>query len=262
MTRRHADVRDMSPDLVVIVPSRGRPGRLAEMADAIAATAAGRVAVLACVDRDDPLLSGYQSLAMPGLTVITGQRKTLSGWTNTSAARVLRGDLFPLWRPRYLASLGDDHLPRTPGWDRLLADAIEATGGPGFGYGDDRLQGERLPTAWVVSAAIVEALGWMMLPCCEHMYVDTAVGDLGRAADALAYLPDVVIEHMHPAAGKADRDDGYRRVNRPAQYRRDRAAYRTWLAGGLAADAATVRALRKEHHGTTTEARGDVRDPV
>jgi hypothetical protein len=52
--------------------------------------------------------------------------------------------------PRYLASLGDDHRPRTKGWDRRLIDAIESLGGaPGIAYGDDKLQGAALPTAWV-----------------------------------------------------------------------------------------------------------------
>jgi betaine-homocysteine S-methyltransferase len=35
----------------------------------------------------------------------------------------------------------------------------------------------------------------MMLPGCEHMYVDNAVLELGRAANRIAYVPEVVIEH-------------------------------------------------------------------
>jgi hypothetical protein len=35
------------------------------------------------------------------------------------------------------------------------------------------------------------------------------------------YLPDVIIEHLHPAAGKAEMDEGYARVNQPKWYEED-----------------------------------------
>ena len=87
-------------------------------------------------------------------------------------------------------------------------------------------------------------LGWMMLPTCEHMYVDTAVLALGQAAGRIAYCPSVVVEHLHPLAGKADWDDSYRASNADERYAADQAAYEAWRTDGLAADAAAVRALQ------------------
>jgi hypothetical protein len=222
-------------DLAVIVPSRGRPRQLGELLDAIYATAETDVDVYAAVDLDDPTRTEYTGEAV----FVAGERRSLSAWTNYLAERVLAGTMVE--PPRYLASLGDDHRPRTKGWDRKLIAAIESLGGaPGIAYGNDLLQGARLPTAWVVSADLVRAVGWMMLPSCQHMYVDNAVLALGQAAGRILYCPDVVIEHLHPAAGKATLDDSYRESGAPERYAADEAAYTEWVRTGLAADAAKV----------------------
>ena len=230
------------PDLVIVTPTRGRPERFAEFVAAVHATAALDVQVWAGIDDDDP--SDYYTACRdaPGEDLIVayrGDRQSLSAWTNHLAARALE----MRHPPRYLASLGDDHRPVTPRWDRKLVDAVEDLPGPGIAYGNDLLQGARLPTAWVVSADIVRALGWMMLPTCAHLFVDTAVLELGRAADRIAYRPDVVIEHHHPVAGKAKWDDSYRASNAAARYDADRAAFDVWKRDGLDADAAKIRTL-------------------
>lgn len=229
-------------DLVVITPSRGRPRQLNELAHAVNHTTDGRAEVFGLVDLDDPQRAAYKALLQP--YIAAGPRRSLAGWTNFAAAGLVNGGLGGEPPPRYLASFGDDHLPRTRDWDRKLIAAIEAMPGPGIAYGNDLFQGANLPTGWVVSAELVAAVGWMMLPTCEHMYVDTAVLELGRAADRIAYVPEVVIEHRHPLAGKAAWDDSYRETNTDARYAADKAAYEAWLAGGLATDAAAVRALQ------------------
>lgn len=231
-------------DLAVLTPTRGRPAQFAELAQAIHATAALDVVLIGYVDDDDPDLEAYLELAGGHVFIADGPRQSLSGWTNAAARAAVHA-------APYLASLGDDHLPRTAGWDQRLIAAIEAFAGPGMAYGNDLYQGRNLPTAWVVSAEVVRELGWMMLPTCEHMYVDTAVLALGEAAGRIAYVPDVVIEHRHPLAGKAPWDDSYRETNTAVRYAADKAAYDAWLAGGLATDAAAVKALRykEERHG-------------
>jgi hypothetical protein len=95
-----------------------------------------------------------------------------------------------------------------------------------------------------MTADIVRALGKMVPAPVDHLYCDNAIRDLGRRADCLTYLPDVLIEHMHPAAGKASTDPQYQRVNSRQQYKGDRAAYHQWIESAqLELDAATVRKL-------------------
>lgn len=234
-------------DLAIITPSRGRPERLAEMFAAVERTVQMSVEVHVGLDDDDDsgYLDGNYGVSREAGTfdVITarGPRRSLSAWTNDLARFALEGPN----PPRYLASLGDDHLPRTPGWDRILIERIEHNMlGPGFAYGNDLLQGGALPTAWVVSAEVVRALGWMMLPACRHMYVDAAVRELGRAADRLWYEPEVIIEHVHPMTGKTPWDSSYRESNAPERYDEDRQAFERWVDGQLEQDAATLQALR------------------
>jgi hypothetical protein len=213
-----------NPELIVITPSRGRPDQLRRLVDAVQTTTDGRVGVVALVDGDDPCHARYMALEArpPALWILSGSRKSLSGWTNWAADKILAWDT----PPRFLASLGDDHLPETADWDLKLQDAAASV--VGFAYGDDGLQHGRLPTAWVVCASVVRALEWVMLPTCEHMYVDNAVMELGRAAARIAFVPGVKITHMHPLAGKAEMDESYTRTNSADQFDRDRAAFLAW----------------------------------
>lgn len=235
-------------DLIVITPSRGRPAQLAELTEAVRRTTDGRAEVFGLVDLDDPQREAYKNLVTPAgpapyapLRILFGPRQSLSGWTNLAARNALASSVVP--PPRYLASLGDDHRPRTHGWDLKLIEAIEALPGPGFAYGRDLLQDKNMPTAWVASAEVVRALGWMMLPTCAHMYVDNAILTLGTETGRIAYRPDVIIEHLHPHAHKAEWDASYIESNADERYVVDKAAYDAWRLGQLARDTATVEAL-------------------
>jgi GT2 family glycosyltransferase len=230
-------------DLAIITPTRGRPRQFAELVEAVNQTAAGDVQIWAGLDYDDE--SDYLAalVDVPGAGRIVsyrGERRSLSAWTNFLAAQAVESSE----PPRYLASLGDDHRPRSGCWDRDLIGAIEQLGGSGIAYGNDLLQGEKLPTAWVVSADIVRTLGWMMLPVCDHMYVDDATLALGQASGRIVYCPDVVIEHLHPEAGKADWDESYLASNADERFAKDGEAFTRWQReGGLAADVAKLRGV-------------------
>lgn len=227
----------MARDLLIITPSRGRPDRLWEMLDAVFATAEASTHVAVALDEDDAASYVLLKAAYGADRRVLwrqGARRTLAGWTNALAAMCGGGY-------RAFASLGDDHVPRTQGWDRLLLDAIDRMGGTGIAFGDDGIMHERLPTAPVISANIVHALGWMCEPSLRHMFVDNVWGDLGREAGRLAYVPEVVIEHVHWSAGKVAPDQVYAETE--AQKEPDRALYEKWKAERMAADAAKVRAL-------------------
>lgn len=234
-------------DLTIIVPSRGRPLQLLELLAAIRATATSRVQVLVGLDDDDtsPYPTSYDRLG--DVRIHRGPRQPLSGWTNYLALQAIRNG--PM--PRYLASLGDDHRPRTRGWDRKLMAAIESFGTPGFAYGNDLLQGASLPTAWVMSAEIVIHLGWMMLPTCDHMYVDNATLTLGKSINRIAYMPRVIIEHMHPAVGKSLMDDSYEATSSLTRYEADQQEFEHWRDnGGLNTAVAKLRPLTARRHMT------------
>jgi len=226
--------------ILVLTPSRGRPGRLAEMLDATLGTSGPGTHIAIGYDEDDPERTGYESLSReargrwPGRTFwYCGPRRSVTRWTNWLAGHP-RAARYP-----YLASLGDDHLPRTQGWDEQLTAAIEAAGGTGIAYGDDGHQHQNLPTAPVISAGIVAVLGWVMLPGLMSQFPDNAWRDLGDLAGCLYYVPGVVIEHCHPDAGKASRDRTY--SDGHAHWAEDQAVYLDWARGQRDNDVAAIR---------------------
>ncbi len=238
------------PDLTVIVPSRGRPERLAVMlAEALRLSTADTLLVIA-TDQDDPQHGEYDALLTPYVRAglahwVSGTRRTLTGWTNELAGWYAQ--LSPA-----LASFGDDHVPRTRGWDTGLLTALAGMGGTGIAYPDDRRRSD-IPEAAVISSSIVTALGWMCLPDLDHFYVDNVWADLGRAAGCLAYVPSVVVEHVHylTRPDLAARDATYAEAE--AGGGRDRLAYQRWQASRMPHDIATVRGLRGQAGKRTKE---------
>lgn len=212
-------------DVLVIVPSRGRPGRLALMLGETLGTSRARTAVAVCYDDDDPQRGGYEALAElhetdPRVRWHHGPRQTLAGWTNAIATSGEAREY------RAVASLGDDHIPRTDGWDETLLAEIDRQGG-GLAFGDDRHQSGALPTAPLIATAAVTALGWMCLPGCEHYYIDDAWLALFDLARLMAYRGDVIIEHVHPDANKAPRDQTYTDATR-AYWMHDHTTFLAW----------------------------------
>jgi len=193
--------------------------------------------IVLAVDADDPELPAYRRLSWDGFgpmvaTVVLSPEETgdLVRATNTVSMRIAGEDPTTI-----IGNLGDDHVARTHAWDTAVLDALAE---PGIAYGDDKLAGERVPTAPFISARIVLALGWYALPTCRHLYIDDAWRDIGQAIGRLHYLPDMVIEHRHPLAGKASRDAGYERADASAMA--DMAAYLTWTENGRTDDVGRV----------------------
>lgn len=238
------------PRMLVLVPTRGRPANAERLAAACAETCTGPTDLLFVVDDNDPELAGYQArfpehvpnLTHDGRSRVALQvqppleRPGLAGALNAAAVPWAEtGAYFAI------ANLGDDHLPRTRGWDTEWLTVLGQLG-TGVVYGDDLIQGELMATAVGLTADIVRTLGWMAAPGMDHLCIDLAWVDLGAALGRLAYLPHTIIEHVHPAAGKAEHDAGYAHANSPAMVEHDSAAYYAWKEHQLAADVATLRA--------------------
>lgn len=221
-------------DLLVIVPSRGRPQSIERLLSAWNDTAGGVASLLVALDDDDPYAPMYP--AHPDVTYTVAPR-------NGFAPRLTAEALDRAPHHFALASWGDDHIPRTHGWDTALLEALGSMG-TGFAYGDDLIQGENLPTACAMTSDIVSTLGWMTPPGMAHLYVDDVWLTLGRAVDRIRYLPDVVIEHYHPMhRPDVEADDLVRDANSAAAYAADRAVFDRWKADDLPGCVEKIRAL-------------------
>lgn len=212
--------------MLYIVPSRGRPRNVTALIEAWAATRTGPSHLWIAVDDDDPTLNEYREQLddLPDFAQLFIVPRKRLGPTLSDLAVVAQKMGY-----RDIGFMGDDHRPRTHGWDALLAKAVDGYSA-GVYYGNDLIQGPNLPTAVLMTGDIVQALGYFCPPGMTHLYLDNAWKDIGAAVGNLRYLPNIVIEHVHPIAGKAEWDDGYREVNAGEMYAADKLAYDAWVA--------------------------------
>lgn len=222
--------------MYIIVPSRGRPRALAEVSAAVTATKFDTTFVQASLDEDDPELFDYTAVAVYPMGRVITRNKSMNEALNSQFPFLLNSDA------DIIGFMGDDHRPRTIGWDQKVRAALNELG-TGIVYGNDLFQGRNLPTAVFMTVDIIEALGYMAPPCLKHFYLDNFWLDLGNKLQMIRYLDDVIIEHMHPEAGKGEFDAGYARVNENRE--RDRVAYEEYKAsGGFLEDVEKVRAIQ------------------
>lgn len=212
--------------LLLIVPSRKRPKACAELLEEFLKTSDDAEIVFG-LDDDDK--SEFPSNVLEAAEI--NPRLRMGGTLNLLARKY--ADKYD-----YLAFMGDDHRPRTKGWDTILCNAIGDK--PGVAYGDDLLQGANLPTAVVMSAEIVRKIGYMVPPVLVHMYMDNFWKDLGEGLGNIHYRSDVVIEHLHYLAGKAVNDLQYQEVNAAHVYEKDRVAYEAYKEDKFADDIKAV----------------------
>ena len=185
-------------DLLLVVPSRGRPASIARLAAAMDATCKGDTSLLVGLDSDDPALEAYSApLHHPDYVVRSGLRQVVP-WLNCLA---LFADEF-----RYVGHIGDDNLPQTAGWDVRIMEALEQTP---LAFGND-LYPTRPPGSLCchvfMRSEVVRALGYMGPPSIRHMFVDVAWYAWGQGC-GITFLPDVIIEHLHYTLGKSPFDE-------------------------------------------------------
>ena len=210
----------MKKNNLILVPTRGRPQNAIEVLKSHKEFSC-KSDLLFVVDTDDDELIHYRSAV--GLEHIVEVENNTRGmaYPLNVAAKKYANDY------EFFSFIGDDHRLRTPDWDIALMRAIGNQSG--LAYGNDLLQGENLPTAVMMAGAIVRALGGMVPPKLKHLYLDNFWKTLGNDLGNLSYLPGVIIEHLHPIAGKAEWDEGYRAVNANEIYAFDRLMFDAYI---------------------------------
>jgi hypothetical protein len=134
----------------------------------------------------------------------------------------------------FYQEVNDDHVYITEGWDLKLMASIDRIG---FAWGNDGFNtGAGLPSAVVMSANMIEALGYFFLPTLKHTYCDNVLLDIGRETKTMFYNPEVLIEHRHCIFGKAPVDDIYREVMSRESMEYGKRAFELWAATQKAKD--------------------------
>jgi hypothetical protein len=215
-------------DLLLAVPSRGRPRNIARLWEAMQATCQGDTTLAVGLDADDPARWDYPY--GPAYEIRDGLRQVVA-WINELAVPHA-GEY------RYIGHIGDDNVPSTPGWDVAIMEALEAAP---FAFGNDlyplRAPGS-LCTHVFTRSEVVAALGYLGPPVLRHMYVDDVWMAWGQAC-GITFLPGIHLEHLHFTTGKAALDSTY--VESQRSFAADAAAFTAYCATGLDADIARIR---------------------
>ena len=206
-------------NLAILTPSRNRPQNIVHMIESLEQTQT-KSDFIVIVDDDDVMLDRYLAT---GADVFMVERR---GKGMAKPLNFVANHLKDKYR--HFAFLGDDHRPRTKFWDVEFVNNLDEME-TGIVYGDDLLQGKNLATQVGMTGNIVKALGGMTPPDMIHLYLDNFWMKLGTDLGALRFLPNVVIEHLHPVAGKAAWDEGYKSVNAEDVYSADGLAFSNYI---------------------------------
>lgn len=212
--------------ILILCPSFGRPENAVRLRKSLIETRASDESdVIFVLDESDPSAIDYKRAGVPNLLVWPG---TMVERTNIAAKAVYSvPNGFDT-----IAWMGDDMVFRTKGWDDQIKDALKDSL---LVYTNDLHQGAAKAEAVFMRKKVVKALGWLCPPWSKHLYVDDAYVRLSERLGG-RYLEDVIIEHMHPYAGKAEWDDRYLEYNTPSFDKHDGDAYRKWLDSGITVD--------------------------
>lgn len=228
----------MNNEMLLIVPSRGRPNNIKRLNEALLDTEADLDLVVG-VDADDPELAGYEKVREEyGFElVVSEERKRFAATVNSIAL-----DKYKEYE--YISWMGDDHVPHTLYWDWRYRRALRESGKPvGVVYGNDLVMGQEIATELAFTSNIVEKLGYAIPEGFIHLFVDNYFMELGRAVDNLIYLPDVIVQHMHPCAGQAEEDQTYKEANSAEHWSHDEQVFRNYIAEQLPNDVKKLREL-------------------
>ncbi|WP_374340853.1 hypothetical protein [Methyloversatilis sp.] len=207
-------VIQMSPKKVIslLLPTRGRPKLAERFFESVLAESAHpeAVEIILYVDDDD---SGSHHLDHPALKIhrIIGPRLNM-GEYNSRCLKEASGDIVVL--------VNDDMMIRTRGWDDMLR-ALDSSYADGIylAYGNDLFKGGKLCTFPILSRRSCEVLGDPYPSAYRGAFIDYHLFDVFQRLrqmghDRIRYLEDVVFEHLHFRAGKAEMDATYTQRDR------------------------------------------------
>lgn len=210
----------MGEGLLTLVPTRNRVENAQELLKVFyEKSTEASSGLLFVVGTEDPRLEEYRDVIPKEHLFVFPDRGLVKALNYVA----------PMYVDEYesIAFMGDDHRPRSTGWDGRYLTALRDIGS-GYVYGNDLLMGERIPTQVAISSTIIKTLGFFGPPGFWHLCVDLTWKDMGAGLDRLVYLDDVIVEHMHPAAGKAEEDSGYKHVNSRMMVKHDEQEYKRW----------------------------------
>ncbi len=195
------------PLLSIIVPTRQRVDSINRLFDSIESTVevVDRLEVVLYIDNDD---YDTQVIERPMLNLVKliGKRTNMGEMTR---------QCYEASSSHYILLLNDDTVCRTKGWDtRILRAFDKYPDGIALVWCNDLFRGSAIPNFPALSKNLCELMGGICPVDYSRDYIDTHLLDIfkklhGLGHYRLEYLQDVIIEHLHHEAGKAEIDNTY-----------------------------------------------------
>ena len=219
-------------NLLVIVPTRGRPAQCARLLESFRETASPGTDIVFILDEDDEDAYGEIDWgdAMHG---VLAPRGTLADKLNHTAG---------LYAGSYGALMwcGDDHVFKTPAWDALMLGTLADMGGTGWVYPATKRRSD-VPEIWMCSPDVVEALGWFFNPAVQMYCGDNSVGELGKRAGLIRGCPEAEIPHLHYSVTPGVEHDQVYREAEETYGASDLAAFQEWCSSQRANEVSLLR---------------------
>lgn len=216
----------MTADVVVVVPVLGRPDHAARFMESFRAnTPEGRAVVLAVLSPDDPVPEPLWMATMRAWVESGAHVDFLGNKGTTFAAKVnyahgfLRKPFGEIKDPSWLLLVGSDVVFH-PGWLEQVLMTAELSGAKLIATNDlgnaKVMSGEHathplINRAWIDEhGASWDGPGVLAHEGYRHCFVDNEWTMVARDAGVFAFAQNSMIEHLHPAWGKAADDATYR----------------------------------------------------
>jgi hypothetical protein len=218
--------------LLVMVPTRGRRAQCERLLESFTGTASPETEIAFIIDPDDQ--DTYADMDWgPAACALLEPRGFLSEKLNKTAEAVADTYDVLMWT-------GDDHVFRTPGWDKLMLGSLEDLGGSGWVYPDDKRRND-VPEIWMCSSDVVRTLGWFANPRLNHFLLDNSIAELGKRSGLIRWCPQAEIPHLHYSiTPDAEHDETYRCAEKEFG-QSDLKAFEDWRANHLAREVAILR---------------------
>lgn len=200
------------PKISLLLPTRGRPHLVQRFFQSLIAETANLkdVEVVLYIDEDD---HGSHSLDCDGVSLvkIVGPPLSMGGY-NTACLNRSSGEIIML--------MNDDVVIRTPGWDRVIVDLTSSVpDGIYLAYTNDLHMRKRMCTFATLSRRTCEVMSRPYPEEYQGGFIDWHLLDVFKRLkykgyNRIYYLDQVVFEHLHFDAGKAEFDLTYQNRER------------------------------------------------
>ena len=200
------------PNIIsLLCPSRGRPKKLERLIKSIANTATfpSRIEILIYVDDDDPekfeyLLSHKNLVIEPLISRLANIELLVDEPFRTP---ILNNILAERAQGNILMITNDDQVFRDKNWDIRIDEEVSKFPDEIYcmWFNDGRYQ-EKICTFPILSRKWIDTIGYIEPFLFEHFNCDLWTWQIGQMVDRLNYIPDILVEHLHPDTGKSKTD--------------------------------------------------------